>query len=256
MRTTIARFAPLAAIAALTLTGCGGTADKAAETTPATTEQSDAGGSTDGQAEAADPVQASDGGDTAFEDVYDEDFAFSLTDEPLVVFPETGGKISLTMDAGTDAHEEVEWLEQYRTDAGADPVSYIVADVDNRDGTESLGADSVYVYDAAGTEYECEAPEWYVKENWQPVWLYVASDEDAYETAGGQPMEYEAGEELSRRADGYEFTKGASPLEHSSAVSICPDGLPERATGVEVWPGGIVLDPTYALPESITEMDD
>lgn len=252
MRTTTARIAALVALAGFALAGCGPAQDDAPAEAPAVSAPSDSGGD---DAPSATSDQGGDAVDMTLGGTYDKDFTFSLTKEPLVALPETGGTITLTMDAQPDDHEEVAWLEQYRQDVGGDPVAYIVSDIDNRDGEERLDGSSVYVYDLEGTEYECEAPEWFVDENWEPVWLYVSTDKDEYESADGDPMEYAKAEELSDRASSHEWTSGASPLARGTSVAICPDGLPDRATGVQVMPGGIVLDPVLALPETVSGMD-
>lgn len=249
MRTTTARIASIATLAAFALAGCG----SAAEETPAAEQpsQSDSGGAAgnaDEETASADPADI-------VGDIIDDDGSFSITDEPLSAHPATGGTYSIIMDATTEDHEEVAWLEQYREDVGGEPVSYVVADIDNRDGTESLELSSIYVYDVDGNEYECESPEWYVDENWRPVWLYGSTDEDAYTTADGEPMDYDTAEELEKRAGEFEYASGASELQKSTDVALCPDLLPERATGVEVWPLGIVGEPLWALPESLDDLD-
>src|SRR5690625_7528860 len=42
--------------------------------------------------------------------------------------------LTMTMDAQTEDDDEIAWLEQYRGDVGAEPVTYVLSDVDNRDG--------------------------------------------------------------------------------------------------------------------------
>lgn len=175
---------------------------------------------------------------------------FSLTEEPFFASTTTGALITMTMAAQTESNEEIAWLEQYRQDAGGDPVTYILSDVDNRDGSELINMYNISLYDEDGTEYACESSEGYVEENWEPIWLYGSTDKDEYTSADGEPMDYEKAEELSNRINEHETTTGVDPFERGSMVSICPADLPEQVTAVQVMPGGIVLDPVYATPES------
>lgn len=187
--------------------------------------------------------------DDAAEEVED-DGAFSLTDEPLFASTSTGAQITMTVDAQPGDSDEIAWLEQYREDVNGEPVTYVLSDVDNRDGSELINMYNISFYDEEGLEWACGGPDTYVDEVWKPVWLYGSTDKDEYETSDGEPMDYDEGEELSRRANEFEFSSGVSPFERNTMVSICPTVIPDRAVAVEVMPGGIVLDPVYATPES------
>lgn len=184
------------------------------------------------------------------ETVEEDDATFSLIDEPLFASTSTGAQITMTVGAQPSDDDEIAWLEQYRADVGGDPVTYILSDVDNRDGSELVNMYNISVYDEEGLEWACGDAETFVDEAWEPVWLYGSTDKDEYESASGEPMDYDEAEELSRRANEREFSAGVSPFERAAMVSVCPTVLPERAVAVEVMPGGIVLDPVYAMPES------
>lgn len=185
------------------------------------------------------------------ETVEDEDYtSFSLTDEPLFASTSTGAQITMTVDAQPSDDDEIAWLEQYREDAGGEPVTYILSDVDNRDGSDLVNMYNISFYDEDGLEWACGSPDEFVSEVWEPVWLYVSTDKDEYESADGEPMDYDEAEELSRRVNEHDFSAGVSPFERATMVSICPTGLPERAVTVEVMPRGIVEEPVYAMPES------
>src|SRR5699024_11529285 len=54
----------------------------------------------------------------------DGDYTFSLTDEPFFAPTSDGAFITMTMDAQTEDDDEIAWLEQYRGDVGAEPVTY------------------------------------------------------------------------------------------------------------------------------------
>lgn len=175
---------------------------------------------------------------------------FPLTDEPFFASTTTGALITMTMKAQPESSEEIAWLEQYREDAGGDPVTYILSDVDNRDGSDPVNMYATTMYDQDGQSYECEMAIDYVEENWQPVWLYGSTDVDEYESASGEPMEHAVGEELDSRLRDHQPDDTVDPFESGAIVSICPETLPQEVTAVEVMPGGIYIDPTYATPES------
>lgn len=180
----------------------------------------------------------------------DDPGAFSLTDEPFFASTVTGAQITMTMDAQRDVSEEIAWLEQYREDAGGEPVSYILSDVDNRDGSEPINMYNISVYDEEGLEWACGSADTYVDEAWAPVWLYGSTDQDEYESADGEPMDYGTADELDRRANEHEYVTGVSPFERATMVSVCAAELPATAVAVEVMPQGIMQDPIYATPVS------
>lgn len=237
----------------LLLASCGTTDEPApAEDTGAiedkAIEASDAGGEEKSSAE----IQAEHAEDFPEGEDMDDSAAvtFPLTEEPFFASTMTGALITMTMDAQAESNEEIAWLEQYRQDAGGDPVSYILSDVDNRDGSEPINMYSTTMYDQDGKSYECEMAIDYAEENWQPVWLYGSTDVDEYESATGEPMEHSVGDELDRRINEHEVDDTVDPFEAGAIVSICPETLPEEVTAVEVMPGGIFIDKTYATPES------
>ena len=247
MKRTI-RLLAAPATALLLLSACG-SADEPSNATPTEAEEN-----VDSQAEAADesdswPIVEDEDGNVV-ENPEDESGAFSLTDEPFFASTVTGAQITMTMDAQPDASEEIAWLEQYREDAGGEPVSYILSDVDNRDGSEPINMYNISVYDEEGLEWACGSPDEYLDEVWRPEWLYISTDEDEYESADGEPMDYDTAEELDSRASEHEYVHGVSPFECASMVSICAAKLPETAVAVEVMPQGIMQDPIYATPES------
>ncbi|WP_122940940.1 hypothetical protein [Brachybacterium sp. EE-P12] len=247
MKRTI-RLLAAPATALLLLSACG-SADEPSNATPTEAEEN-----VDSQAEAADesdswPIVEDEDGNVV-ENPEDESGAFSLTDEPFFASTVTGAQITMTMDAQPDASEEIAWLEQYREDAGGEPVSYILSDVDNRDGSEPINMYNISVYDEEGLEWACGSPDEYLDEVWRPEWLYISTDEDEYESADGEPMDYDVAKELDDRASEHEYVHGVSPFERATMVSICAAELPETAMAVEVMPQGIMQDPIYATPES------
>lgn len=227
-RSILRALAAPAAIAVL-LAGCAGSDEPAAQQDDPQNKQSAAD---------ADPVED------------EEDYTFSITDEPLFASTSTGAQITMTVDAQPSDDDEIAWLEQYREDVGGEPVTYVLSDVDNRDGSDLVNMYNISFYDEEGLEWACGSPDEFVDEAWEPVWLYGSTDKDEYESADGEPMDYDEAEELSRRANEHEFSAGVSPFERATMVSICPTVLPESAVAVEVMPRGIVEEPVYAMPES------
>ena len=249
--TRTARAAALAAAATLLLAACGGSSEPAAgpaETTTATGTE-DAAEETTDESDSWPIVEDEDG--NVVENPEDEPAeTFSLREEPFFASTATGAAITMTMDAQPDSSEEIAWLEQYRQDAGGEPVTYILSDVDNRDGSEPINMYNISVYDEEGLEWACGSPDEYLDEVWRPEWLYISTDEDEYESADGEPMDYDVAKELDDRASEHEYVHGVSPFERASMVSICAAKLPETAVAVEVMPQGIMQDPIYATPES------
>lgn len=240
------RAVTIAATAALLLASCGSSEPEAAPAGGTAAEESPA--QSDGDEEkSSGEIQA----EHAEENPEGEPMGtFSLTEEPLFVSTSTGASITMTMDAQPDADEQIAWLEQYREDVGGDPVTYILSEVDNRDGTERINMYSVSIFDTEGTEYTCEQPGDYLEANWLPVWLYGSTDVDEYESADGEPMDYDEATELEDRYRNYELTSDVEPLGQNTMVTICPADLPAEVTGVHVMPGGVYIDPTYATPIS------
>jgi len=258
MKRTIRSLA-IPAIASLLLAACGPSEPEdggaAGEATAAEEESEQSGGDQSGswplvEDQDGNIVENPEDEDPEWGSSDDGDYTFSLTDEPFFAPTSDGAFITMTMDAQTEDDDEIAWLEQYRGDVGGEPVTYVLSDVDNRDGSELVNMYNISMYDQQGTEYTCDTPGNYVDKNWEPVWLYTSSDTDEYVTADGEPMDYDKGEDLNRQANEHEFSAGVSPFERATLVSICPDDLPERVTAVEVMPGGIVSDPVYATPES------
>jgi hypothetical protein len=236
--------APAAAL--LFLSACSGGNDDVAADSPTRIEEK-----ADADVDESDswPIVEDEDGDTV-ENPEDENWAFSLTDEPFFASTVTGAQITMTMDAQSGDSEEIAWLEQYREDVGGAPVSYVLSDVDNRDGSELINMYNISVYDEEGLEWACGSAGNYVDEVWAPVWMYGSTDRDEYESADGEPMDYEKATELDSRANEHEYVTGVSPFERATMVSVCAAELPETAVAVEVMPAGIIQDPIYATPES------
>lgn len=248
--TRTARAAAIAAAATLLLAACGGNSDPAAETTTAAEVDVEAGAEETTDESDAWPIVEDEEGNVVENPEDQPAETFPLRDEPFFVSTSTGATITMTMDAQPDSNEEIAWLEQYRQDGGGEPVTYILSEVDNRNGTDTVNMYATTLYDLDGKSYECGMAMDYADENWRPVWLYGSTDRDEYETAGGEPMERSAGEELDQRFNEHDVDDSVDAYEAGTIVSICPADLPDEVTAVEVMPGGVYIDPTYATPES------
>lgn len=69
-----------------------------------------------------------------------------------VAVAKTGGTIRFTLPTPS-SDPAVADIEAFRKKTGAAPVTYLVADVDNRKGTEQINMYGVSAYDADGKEY-------------------------------------------------------------------------------------------------------
>lgn len=152
----------------------------------------------------------------------------------------SSGGAHIVFDLPADpASDELAELEEYRQDAGADPVTYLVADVDNRDGSEPVGMYQVQAFDEDGTKYEFSDVSAYVSDispstDWD-------ADDGSYLLPDGTRLPRERGSELySRSIDLHnEYLHGASPAERKTMVLVYEgDDLPDEFTRVAVWPNG------------------
>lgn len=241
--TRTARAAAIAAAAALLLAACGGNSDPAAETTAADAEvevsAEEESGAVDENPEGA-PMD--DGGDdTAFEteagDVVDDDgnlVGIEFGDGEQIEFDldaaasgaiAPGTRFYGASEAGGDfiistQIDPVEDLEAYREKAGGDPVNYMSADIDNREGAENINMYQIAVYDPAGNEY-----------------VYTSADEAADEwrdLLGSDDVDtYNEGIDLSNKY----LNQGASPHQRSTMILTGPE-LPAEITAVIAMPRG------------------
>src|SRR5690625_6900926 len=106
-------------IAALTLTGCGNSDEPETATQP-------------------EPVEtAAEATTEDTEDFNPMDGAGNMPAGTFEVYPELGGHA--TFELPTDpGHEQVTPFEEYRQANNLEPLTYLVIDIDNRDGSEML----------------------------------------------------------------------------------------------------------------------
>ena len=140
MKKTIARFAAVAAVSTLALAGCGLPVEEEKEPVAAPTIEAEA-------AAEADAVDA-----PAVEEEEAEEPAASQGGPGVYQAPLMSGGIATVAVPGTGPED----LEQFRKDAGVDPVGYLVVEVDNTEGTEEAMVFEAEVVDSEGKTYTYE----------------------------------------------------------------------------------------------------
>ena len=144
MKKTIARAASIAAISSLALAGCGLTEEKEPIAAPTIEAEAEEAAGAEAEAvdapaieeeqEAEEPAASSEGGPGVYQ-------------APLM----SGGTATVAVP-GTGPED----LEQFRKDAGVDPVGYLVVEVDNTGGTEEAMVFEAKVVDSEGKTYVYE----------------------------------------------------------------------------------------------------
>ena len=141
MKRTTARLAAAAALTALALAGCS-----AAETpVAAPTIEQEAGEAPAPTDAAAEPVTAQD--EPAEEESSVEQSGPGVYQVPLM----SGGTATVAVP-GTPPED----LEQFRKDAGVEPVGYLVVEVDNTNGTDEAMVFEAEIVDSEGKTYTYE----------------------------------------------------------------------------------------------------
>ena len=141
MKRTTARIAAAAALTALALAGCS-----AAETpVAAPTIEQEAGEAPAPADAAAEPVTAQD--EPAEEESSVEQSGPGVYQAPLM----SGGTATVAVP-GTPPED----LEQFRKDAGVEPVGYLVVEVDNTNGTDEAMVFEAEIVDSEGKTYTYE----------------------------------------------------------------------------------------------------
>ena len=145
MKKTIARTAAVVVLSSLALAGCGLTTEEK-EPVSAPTIEAEAEAAADGaEAEAVDAP--------AVEEEQEEEAPAASQGGPGVYqAPLMSGGIATVAVPGTGPED----LEQFRKDAGVDPVGYLVVEVDNTEGTEEAMVFEAEVVDSEGKTYTYE----------------------------------------------------------------------------------------------------
>ncbi|MEI2278994.1 hypothetical protein OHC50_16135 [Paenarthrobacter ilicis] len=156
----------------------------------------------------------------------------------------TGGIVRFTLPTPA-SDPAVADIEAFRKKTGAAPVSYIVADVDNRNGIDSINMYRVSAYDADGKEYSFARAATIVAD-WRPSfgsdYLYHMPDGSTLDEATGTAL-YNEGVRLNNAIDII-----ASPAQRANLVLISKStSLPKQFTRVAVNPNGMG-NPIEAVP--------
>ena len=135
--------------------------------------------------------------------------------------------------------DELTEIEQYRKDVQADPVTYIVADVDNREGTDSVNLYEVNVFDEDGNKYEFSDLSEYVSDIAPET--DIDGDSNAYKLQNGEIIDGDTGWDLYDKSIDLhnEYLHGADVGERKTIIRVYEgDDFPEEFTRVAVYPNG------------------
>ena len=138
MKRTIARAAAVAALTSLALAGCG-IADEETEPVAAPTIEEEA---------PAEQV-AAEAPEVEAEEPAEEEPAVEQGGPGVYQAELTGGGIATVAVPGIGPED----IEQFRKDAGVDPVGYLVIEVDNTQGTDEVMVFEAEVIDSEGKTY-------------------------------------------------------------------------------------------------------
>lgn len=148
---------------------------------------------------------------------------------------QTGAKI--TVEFPTPATDPaLETLEAFRKKTGGKPVSYVVADVDNRAGTEPVKMYQINAFDKEGREYTFGTVS-EVLDTWKPTYRndfeYKLPDGRIVDNATGSALSKEASELHDANLNGADVAKQAKIVLASIDVD-----LPDEFSRVSVHPSG------------------
>lgn len=148
----------------------------------------------------------------------------------------SGAEINFLLPAAA-TEPAVEAIEAYRVKAGADPVSYLVADVDNRKGNAPVDMYMVNVFDNQGRQFSFSRVTDAIQ-SWGPTYSY-----DFKWTMGdGTPVDEAVGAALKREAAALQSLNldNADPGEQIRIVLASADAeLPANVARVTVQPSGM-----------------
>lgn len=155
------------------------------------------------------------------------------------VYPDHGGHATFELPTDPE-HEQVTPFEEYREQNNLDPVTYIVVNVDNRDGQEMLKFPVITVYDEQGTAYEFQhiedaLPDWEPERSWD-------SDNEQYWAPDGTDLSFDQYLEAEQQHDALtdDLTTIVAAAEKNHVILAYPgDDLPDEYTRVATMTYGI-----------------
>src|SRR5690625_3052371 len=134
-------------------------------------------------------------------------------------------------------HEDLAAIEQYRQEAEIEPVTYIIVDVDNRQGTDTAQMNTIAVYDTEGNEYEFGKLE-HLLTDWSPYRSYDY-DNEVFELPNGDTIDEATYRALDEQHNAIEdnLSGSVSPAARSKVILVYEgDDLPDEFTRVATWP--------------------
>lgn len=140
------------------------------------------------------------------------------------------------------SHESLTEIEQYRDDVevSAEPVTYIVAEVDNRDGSQTVGLPGISVFDPDGNEYEFTGVSNYINDispetDWEDDGeSYILRDGTKIPRHEGFDL-YNKGVELHN-----EYLDGIKVAGAGEMILVYEgEDFPDEFTRVATWPHGM-----------------
>jgi hypothetical protein len=170
------------------------------------------------------------------------------TDSPSATATRTetpAGRYKLTTASGADiaftlptpaTDPAVAAIEAYRVKVGGDPVSYLVADVDNRKGTVPVDMYMVSAFDEDGRQFTFFSVADAIH-GWAPTYSY-----DFKWSMDGRALDAAEGEGLKREADALynADTSDAGEAERTTIILASSDaGLPTGFAKVAVQPSSL-----------------
>ena len=150
---------------------------------------------------------------------------------------EAGGTITMNIPADP-ADKTLTEIEEYREAVNAAPVTYLTADVDNRNGTDSVNMWKVEVFDEEGNSYEFNGVSEYVSDiGPETDW---ASEDESYTLIDGTEISKDEYFDLNSISTDLhnEHLHGASAAERKTMILVYEGtDLPDEYTRVAVQPG-------------------
>lgn len=159
----------------------------------------------------------------------------------------SGAEITFTLPTPT-TDPAVADIEAFRTETGGAPVSYLVADVDNRKGTERVNMYRVFAFDAEGRQYTFTTVT-DALDAWKPTYR----NDYEYKLPNGTVIDQAMGSALNRRATELYNANidDADVSERTRIILASTDAeLPTEFTRVAVLPSGGMGKEEEARPAS------
>lgn len=181
------------------------------------------------------------------------DGTMRLDDEDFLFQTESGAEVRLNIGATPEDDEIIASLESVRETVQGDSVTYIVADVDNRNGVDLINMYNLAMYDADGVEYQFSPADTYGDENWNPSSIYPDDGDVYFESADGSKKMTEAeGREIQHEWFDLidKLETGVNPSQRATMIMVGPADLPDSVSTVQVEPSG-AFDTYYAVNETV-----